>query len=555
MPRVLLWALSALVFLAPVRAQESEETVVIEMRVSGSVPGASIAVDRGTADGLALGDVVTFTTRAGASHRGTVIHVADRTAMVELSETGVTLEAGTRGESVVPASRLAVPEPAPAPEEPLVEHPPWQNADEDWSEGQPLLAEVGKVDPKDRSQKVTGRAYVLATLTETSDAGRSDSFYAAGSAFDVQNPFGKGGSLNVDAMLWSRDVNLPDARDENTTRLRFDRASYTWGGDRFNETRWEVGRFLQFDMPEFGVLDGAQWSKRLENGHRYGISLGFMPEPNEEFSTLDDLQIAAYYRWSANESERFTVANGFQKTWNNGDADRTLMVTKVRYLPARGWDFNSTTWVDFYSDSDAVKGRGSELTQARLSTSRRWESGDGLEVTYSLVRFPELLRNEFTLEPLNLIPLLEARASRLGARGWTYLNENRRLHGRLGVWDDEEDSGFDGEIGMDMGGRVLGNGRVDLSGFYTAGQFSYVAGGRLSLSRAVESGTWDVFYELADHHQIGFLDDFDDIIQHRFGVGGIVNSADGWNLSARVWSVLFDSEASISASLFLQKSF
>ena len=74
---------------------------------------------------------------------------------------------------------------------------------------------------------------------------------------------------------------LTEQNDESGLDLLVRRLSYAWGGTRFTAQRWEGGRFLQHGMPEFGVLDGIEWTRRRENGHRYGVSVGFLPEPDD----------------------------------------------------------------------------------------------------------------------------------------------------------------------------------------------------------------------------------------------------------------------------------
>ena len=88
-----------------------------------------------------------------------------------------------------------------------------------------------------------------------------------------------------------------------------------------------------------------------------------MPEPTEDFETLDDFQLAAWYRWSSDESDRFSVAGAFQKTWNNGSPDRSLLVLKANYFPLDGWDFSGVGWIDFYGNDEVVKDGGPEITQ------------------------------------------------------------------------------------------------------------------------------------------------------------------------------------------------
>ena len=83
------------------------------------------------------------------------------------------------------------------------------------------------------------------------------------------------------------------------------------------------------------------------SGHRVGASVGFMPEPNAQFESGKDFQVAAFYRWVADATERLSAAAAVQKTWHNGATDRDLLITNLHYVPLEGWTFHGTTWVDF----------------------------------------------------------------------------------------------------------------------------------------------------------------------------------------------------------------
>ena len=52
---------------------------------------------------------------------------------------------------------------------------------------------------------------------------RSDAFLRAGANVLYENPFGAGGSLQVDGEVNTRFTNLPDDNDEAFSKLRFDR--------------------------------------------------------------------------------------------------------------------------------------------------------------------------------------------------------------------------------------------------------------------------------------------------------------------------------------------
>src|SRR6201988_4439863 len=97
-------------------------------------------------------------------------------------------------------------------------------------------------------------------------------FARAGTVLLVENFMQKGGDLYFDAETNYRDTDVPDDDDDQDTLLRLERFSYAWGGNRFAADRYEVGRFLQHDMPEFGVLDGGEWTRRLSGGDIFGGS-------------------------------------------------------------------------------------------------------------------------------------------------------------------------------------------------------------------------------------------------------------------------------------------
>ena len=90
----------------------------------------------------------------------------ERTAVVQPKDATFLPESGTRGEALIPASRFGpVVRPPTADDtgtEPLErtepaedpEHPPWENQDEDWSEGMPLLADLKPIRPRDRLAKL-----------------------------------------------------------------------------------------------------------------------------------------------------------------------------------------------------------------------------------------------------------------------------------------------------------------------------------------------------------------------------------------------------------------
>lgn len=548
-------------------APASDEQV--SLRVSSSGPGASVEVDRGSSDGLEIGDVVTFSPREGGSLRGSVVRVEERTAVVEMRDPSRLPATGTRGEVTIPGSRLAgsedplQPEGVPEVEQPGpeqegdAEHPPWQNGDESYSSGMPLLAEVRAVRPEDRDARLTGRVYLIADYiyADTDDDTRSDAFLRGGTDLLLENPFGIGGGLSFDGEYNYKRTDVPDQDDEDETELRVDRLSYNLGGTRYSSRRMEIGRFLQYGMPEFGLLDGFEYGRRKDNGQRYGASIGLMPEPDPDLESGNDFQVSGWYRWVSDATEEMSASGGYQKTWHNGNADRDLFVGKFTYLPPEGWNFLSTAWIDFYTSGDDAKGSGLGLTQAYARTGHRWASGDGVNVTYSHISFPEIDRNEFL--PVTEDQLEDDHSDRVGLDGWTWLSRETRFSGDAGVWVDEDESGGDLEFGLEMDELFQHRSKTGLFLFGTAGEFSNVLGTRLSYGRFTEDGRWDVSYEYANHDQEGFDEDNDDVFQHWLRANRDFFTASGWDLSvtanARYWD--FDSSWSWSLGVFAQRSF
>jgi hypothetical protein len=558
MHRSIAHAVALLALCAAAGAQEEEAFQRLPLRVTAAGPGAVVEVDRGSRDGLEVGDVVVLRPRESTPRRGKVAVVLARSATVELLEPGPPPPEGTRGEALLPAARLAPKPPA----EPLAVDPelepeadlPWRNSDEAWLPGQPLLGGIVAQKPEERPPRLAGRAYLLGDGTWVSDEDRSFTFVRGGASLALENLFGMGGVLELDAEGNYRTLSLPDDGDDNFTEARVDQLSYAWGGTRFAPVRIEVGRFWQHEVPELGLLDGVSWSRRRGGGDGFGLSLGFAPEPDADLDTGEDLQIAGWYRWVADESERLSATAAYQKTWHNGAADRDLVVAKAGLRPVDGWDVSGTAWIDLYTGGDDGKGSGLELTQANLRTGRRFESGDGIDLTYTRTRFPEVDANLF-LEPAP-DELFDSRYDRVSLSGWHYWGEELRLHSEVGAWDDEDESGGDAELGFELAEFWLKGGTAALAVFGTEGEFTTTTGARVGYSRYVERGSWDLSYQFAHHDNEGFEDDdIFELPQHRVRAGRSFHLSRDWHLSIDGGFDDWDQDSAWSAGFYLQRSF
>jgi hypothetical protein len=555
----------ALLALAPgVRTQQEGSLESLTLRVVSVGPARKVVVDRGSSDLVEAGDRVILRPKDGSTQRGRVVRVDDRSAVVELHDRSYVPEPGTKGEVLIPSTRRPAPEPeseaetgvAVDPDEPQqVEtppaHPVWEREDE-WRAGMPLLADVRPVRPEQRAPSVSGRTFFSADTTLTTESDRSDAFVRAGGDALYENLFGKGGALHVDGELNWRTTNVPDSSDDKDANLRVDRLSYARGGTRFAPTRWEAGRFLQAGMPEFGVIDGLEWNRRKRSGDRYGVSAGFMPEPDPDFNSWQDFQVAAFYSWSVDQNERFTIDGGFQKTFHEHAADRDLFVASLDYLPLDGWDLQGTAWIDYYTSNEQAKDAGLELTQLRAVAGRQLEDGSGVDITVHHVQFPDLERDEFT--PPTLAEIADNRNDRIAVSTWHFAGEDKRVHGEVGFWSDQDDLGGDVEIGAEVNDGVRGN-RAFAAFFGASAKFSSLVGGQLGYGKTTSAGRWDAFYEVGLHHEYGFPDNSDDIWQHRIGANWDLTVAREWFLSIRTSALWWDSDGSFTAGFYLQRMF
>jgi hypothetical protein len=531
----------------PVAAQGKDTFDRVEARVTSTGP---VVIDRGSTDGVKAGDRVFFYPRGGETFLGAVLEVAERTSTVEV-RAAIVPEPGTRAEVLVPRARRPKPKPKRKPAA-VPEHPEWENQDEEWTPDQPLLSDIRPLRPEERSRKLSGRVYAIGQVTRVPGDNYDNSLLRVGTEVFLENAFRKGGSFHVDA----ETAYLYDFAGDGGNELLLRAFSYGQGGTRFEPMRWEAGRFQQRGMPEFGVLDGGEVAYRRENGHRFGASMGFLPDWDDHDQSFDDFQLAAFYEWIADLREELVLTAGYQKTWHNGAPDRDLLVAKLRYTPSgpEGWDVFATVWVDFYTGKDDVKGSGPEVTQGQLFLTRRWASGNGIDVTYRHLRLPQLLREEF--RPLLDVGLDAYRYDRLSVSGWRWLNPAVRATGEIVGWNDENESGVSGEAGFDARDWFVEGSRTVFVAFTSFARFEDLLGARVSFGRSFrENGRWDVMYEFTFHHLEEFVNDRDDIFQHRVRASASLFLDRGWDLAAHVEVFLYDTELFWTLGFSVQKRF
>ncbi|HEX5051651.1 MAG TPA: hypothetical protein VFZ65_07770 [Planctomycetota bacterium] len=535
--------------LLPAVAVVAQEDVFeqLPLRVSSLRPDGSLVVDRGRRDLVEVGDRVVLSPRNGPVVQGAVVEVDDRTALVEIVDRTAVLPIGTKGHVLLPRTRTAQ---RPAEVTEPTETPPPPPADEEWRPGMPLLGHTRPPRPNERPRAaVNGRTYTSANLVRTLDSW-THSFLISGMDVEVANPNGDGGVLRFHGEFdW-----MTETSERTGTDIRLYDVSYEHGGTRFEPVHWQIGRFLPRDMPEFGLLDGAQIGLRREGGDRIGCSVGYLPELDEDLESLADLQVAAWYIWTSGVGERVTWGIGYQKSWHRLEADRDLVVVKTRFLPLDDWDLSATVWIDFYGGNDNLKNDPFEISRANAFVTRRWKGSGGLEFAYDHESYPDLLRRELpqTIQPATLAT---AHQDRLSAYAYTLSAENTRWYTRLTGWTDEQDDGFTGEFGVEAPGLLQKGARTGIAVYDVQGLGKSVAGVRLDHGGEFSYGRLDLLYELGYVHQDGFPSNRDDLLQHRLGILVGPDLGASWACSIYADGTLYDKELSFGLGIYLQRHF
>ncbi|MCB9879061.1 MAG: hypothetical protein H6835_15810 [Planctomycetes bacterium] len=534
----------------------------LALRVVSARPGGQCVVDLGARNQLAVDDHVLLEPRNAAALSGRVVQVEERTALVQLLDPTAAPPIGTRGHALLPKARLRPAKPAtPAPQDaqPGAQPPP---ADE-WKPGDPLLGRRGGERPPrpwERPRTVHGRIYTASNLTRTLDS-FDQSFFDAGVDMAIDN-VGGDESLGSGTDSWSSGtLRFHGAYNRSTEfngvtgdDLRLFDLSYEHGGNRFDALHWRVGRFLPRDLPELGLLDGAQVGYRTDGGDRFGVTLGYLPQLDDDMNTFDDLQVAFYYQWNQDVGERVSYAIAFQRTWHHGLADRDVFVLKGRWLPRNEWNVSATAWVDVYDNRDDRKDASLELTRANLFAVRRWQGAGGIEAFYDHESYPDTRRR---VTPQTLLPatLADAHVDRVSARGWLQSGGGAQWFSRLTGWADEERDGGAVELGVDAR-EVLGTGTRAAVAFYAMQALhSSTTGARVELGSGLAGGRLDVLYELGLVHFEGFGASRDDLLQHRLGALWNAGLGGGWDASLSADATLWDRELSFAVGIYLQRAF
>ena len=528
-----------------VAAPQEVEYRRVPVRVT-AVQGERAYLDVGSDAGLAVGDRVQLFPDGAPMFECVVRGVTKGSSRIDCSGANPPV-IGTSGEALVPLSRSAG---GVQPGAPL----PWTQPAEKFDPNQPLLAPVQGPANDERERSLRGRWFLQGDWTQADSGGSQDyTFARSGLDLELQNPFGKGGALEFDGEVYRRASSLWDDGDDERTGGRIDQASLWWGGVRGNGRRVELGRFLQHEFPEFGVLDGAEVTWRTQGGDRFGASAGLLPAVDLDRSTGDDVAASLYYRLVAGEDEHGALGVGFQKTWHEGSADRDLFVLNGHWRAGQRLSLYGSAWVDLYTSSDGTKSAGAELTQAFAQATWRFENGLSVGLNASQFRWPELLRDE--IPAATAATLSDGEVTRVGLSASKSLTQDFRLSVRADHWSDQDDDGGHAELRGGLRGVVFGAGELSGSLFATQGKFSDVLGLRLGVWRATSLGTWRLDAEAAEADQQDFTGSQATLLLYAVRAGWDLQLGSHTLLSLSGETRFGDEQDSQALGLFLQRRF
>lgn len=517
----------------------------------------NVYLDKGSGSGIQIGDQTLFYPAGANPVQASIVSVSQNNSRARLIDPTAQVSIGDRGEVQIQWIAPTAP-PSPNSEIPPEkqttkppEHPPWTHPPEDWNQNLPLLAPAFGREPSEREPRIYGR--IFSTFLNTWDRENTSQRYSigrVGSEFWAENLFGTGGKFHFRGEYSRRESDLSGANDEIDRELRFQRASYYWGESKESPVRYEVGRFLQNEFPELGVLDGAEIRFRTTGGDRFGFSVGAMPESFPEMKTGDDLQLAAYYRFVLGERENFSLGLAAQKTWHRGDSDRDLLLGEIDLRSDSGLFFHNTSWVDYYTGADDIKNSGTELTETHAQVGYRLSPQHGFSLHYDQIRWPELLRNEFGALLANQVA--NDRVKRYGASTWHEFWKVLRVDARADAWRDQDDRGNNADLRLGLRNVLFANGELSVGFFSVDGSFTDGQGLRAGLNKFFPFGFLNLSYEIAQYEFIG---DSDQDRQKTLHGSLDLNLPRGWNASLFSDYRFGDNQDSISAGLYLQKNF
>lgn len=480
----------------------ADETVTIAVQVTDS-SGESIFLDQGRESGIEVGQRVLLYSRTHGILTGTIRGVARKSSNCVLDAGALAVEFGTRGEVLVPKRKgPVVTAPPERPSRP--EHPPWTAPPADWNSESPLLMPAFSRSPSERPTEVTGYTFMRGSYS-TNQFGTGNEYLLGEAGLDASllNAIPGGGVLKLRAEYLYQAAKLENAQGTRESNARVDWFSCVWGGLRKDTLRAEVGRFLQSEFSELGVIDGAEGVAKVGSSWHFGGSAGALPDYRRRLEATGDYQAAVFGKFLSGEREEFSLGVAYQKTLHQGDWDRDLFVAVAEFVPSSSFSARASVWIDYYTGAEQVKSAGLELTEAHAYASYRFNQDNNVGLFFTRSRRPDVLRDELIPEDQQPTPevaeLLKQNLSLYyGAYTWHRLSPKVVLDSRVSLWSDQTgESGISGEGHVGLQDVFFERGEVGFTLFYTDGIYSTGPGVRLTYSHLLAPVSILGWYEAA----------------------------------------------------------
>ena len=197
----------------------------------------------------------------------------------------------------------------------------------------------------------------------------------------------------------------------------------------------------------------------------------------------------------------FSAIVGYQRTYHEGVPDRDLIAGRVTAKATDRLWLSSSFKVDLYDSDDTLKATGPEVTELFLQARYSPNYQNGISLSYSRRKWPDLKRREFS--PSDLINSIVERGQvdKLQARGWHELDDSIRLSGSAHLWEDQDNDGGGIETGLDVLGLGEWGTSVYSAIYYTSGAFHEGPGFSIEARQPISDVQLTVGYELFEYSQ------------------------------------------------------
>jgi hypothetical protein len=486
---------------------QADETVSVAVQVTES-SGESIFLDQGKDSGISVGNRVLLYSRTHGILSGSIRAASRKSSNCRLDAGTLAVEVGTRGEVFVPRRPpAAAPEPAERPSRP--EHPPWTHPPRDWTTDQPLLRPAFSRSSDERPAEITGYTFVRGSYT-TNRLGTANQYFVGEGGIDASllHVAPADGVIKIRAEYLHQVARLENAPDTRESDPRLDWLSCAWGGLRRETLRAEVGRFLQSEFAELGVIDGAEAATRIGEHWHFGGSMGAMPDYRRRIEGTGDYQGAVFGKFLSGAREEFSIGMAYQRTLHQGEWDRDLFLAVAEFVPSQSFSARASVWIDYYDGSEHVKSQGPEVTEAHAYASYRFNLDHNAGLFFSRSRRPDILRDELVPKGEQPTPevaeLLRQNLSLYyGAYSWHRLSKRMVADTRVSAWSDQTgETGLSGEGHVGFQDVLWDRGEFGFTAFFTDGIYTRGPGARFSLSHFAAPVSLVAWYEAAWYENV-----------------------------------------------------